>query len=126
MKRLALVLSVLLLSGCYHAIIDTGRPPSPEQIDIPWAHGFIAGLVPPNPVDAEGQCSSGVARVETEHSFLNMLAQFVTFSIYSPIHITVTCASGMEQQDEALPLVTSPEELQAALKSGVPFLLPLR
>ncbi|MEX0945669.1 MAG: hypothetical protein WDZ38_08320, partial [Balneolaceae bacterium] len=38
-------------------------------------------------------CSNGVARVETRHSFLNMLASAITFSIYSPMEITVTCAS---------------------------------
>lgn len=126
MKRFALVLAVLLLPGCYHATIETGRPPSPQQIDIPWAHGFVYGLVPPNTVQAQQQCSSGVARVETEHSFLNMLAQGLTFGLYTPIHITVTCASGEEQQDGALPTVSTREEFEAALASGEPFLVPLR
>ena len=30
--------------------------------------------------------------VETEHSFLNWLVGAVTFGIYTPIHIKVTCA----------------------------------
>ncbi len=58
-----------------------------------WAHSFIAGLVPPSIVNAEQHCTNGVARVETRHSFLNLVAQFVTFSIYSPMEITVTCAA---------------------------------
>jgi hypothetical protein len=34
-----------------------------------------------------------VARVETQHSFLNMLATIVTFNLYTPMTLTVTCAS---------------------------------
>lgn len=81
------------LTGCYRATIETGRPPSGQQIHIPWAHSFIAGLIPPATVDAAAQCPNGVARVETQHSFLNMLAQFITFSLYSPMTITVDCAA---------------------------------
>jgi hypothetical protein len=35
-----------------------------------------------------------VSKVETEHSFLNGLVQFVTLGIYTPMHLTVTCAGG--------------------------------
>jgi hypothetical protein len=32
--------------------------------------------------------------VETKISFLNGLVSLVTFNLYTPMHITVTCASG--------------------------------
>jgi hypothetical protein len=97
MKRLVQVGGICLLfvvAGCYHATINTGRQPSGQTIHQPWAHSFIAGLIPPKVVEAASTCPNGVARVETQHSILNMLAQFITFSIYSPMTITVQCAGG--------------------------------
>src|SRR5690554_2046273 len=92
-KYLIIFATPLFLSGCYHTQITTGAPASNEVYQQAWATSFIAGLVPPSIVNAENHCSNGVAKVETRHSFLNMLAQMVTFSIYSPMEITVTCAS---------------------------------
>lgn len=92
-KYLILLAFPLFLTGCYHAQITTGAQASTEVYKQEWASSFIAGLVPPNTVDVTEQCSNGVAKVETRHSFLNMLAQMITFSIYSPMEITVTCAS---------------------------------
>ena len=90
---LAIVGSFVLSAGCYRAIIETGRPASTTIVENEWASSWIAGLVPPAVVNVASQCPNGVSRVQTQHSFLNMLAQFVTFSIYSPMTITVTCAS---------------------------------
>ena len=61
-----------------------------QVIDIPWAHSWVYGLVPPAPVNASSQCTNGVAKVETEMSFLNGLVG-LTWGIYTPIHIKVTC-----------------------------------
>ncbi|TVQ01027.1 MAG: hypothetical protein EA359_14625 [Balneolaceae bacterium] len=93
-KQLVLLLALpILFTGCYHAQITTGLQSSNEVYQQAWAHSFIGGLVPPNIVNAEQHCTNGVARVETRLSFLNMLAQFVTLSLYSPMEITVTCAA---------------------------------
>lgn len=81
------------LAGCYHARIETGLTPSSEVIDIPFAAGWVYGLVPPSVVKASDTCTSGVAIVETQHSFVNSLVGAITFGIFTPIHITVTCAS---------------------------------
>jgi hypothetical protein len=35
-----------------------------------------------------------VAKVETERSFLNGLVGAITWNIYTPMHVLVTCASG--------------------------------
>jgi hypothetical protein len=37
--------------------------------------------------------TGGVAKVETEHSFLNGLVAFFTIQIYTPMHITATCSA---------------------------------
>lgn len=86
---------LFFLSGCYHAQITTGLEPSSsinDTYEVKWAHGFLYGLVPPNLVKAEQECDNGVAKVETKHSFLNQVANALTFGIYTPIHITITCA----------------------------------
>lgn len=79
-------------SGCYHAVADTGLAPSPQVIDKAWAHGFVYGLVPPSVVETASKYPQGVSKVETQHSFLNMLAQALTAGLYTPMKITVTCA----------------------------------
>jgi len=93
-KRYAIMfmlLAVVLCLGCYHATIVTGAKEG-TVIDKPWANSFIYGLVPPAVMDVASQCPGGVAKVETEHSFLNEVVGILTFGIYTPIHIKVTCA----------------------------------
>ena len=92
-RRAAAVVAAFAHTGCYHAVIQTGRPESSDVISIKWANGFIYGLVPPPVVETASRCTNGVAKVETQHSFLNMLAQFVTFGLYTPMQIDVTCAA---------------------------------
>ena len=96
MKRTTYVaIALLALSGaCYHATIDTGMVPNGQVIEKKWAHSFIAGLIPPSEVETAAKCPSGVAKVETQQSFLNMVANFVTFGIYTPMEIKVSCGTG--------------------------------
>ena len=85
---------VLLCGGCYHVSVITCAPASPTVIDKQWQNSFVFGLVPPDQLESRGQCNWGVAKVETERSFLNGLVGALTANIYTPIHVTVTCASG--------------------------------
>jgi hypothetical protein len=95
MRRLVLLAVVAVLSvGCYHATVETGRPAGSTTIEKNWAHGFLWGLVPPSTVETAQRCATGVAKVETQLSFLNMVANFITSGLYSPMTITVTCAQG--------------------------------
>lgn len=93
-KSLCLFALVFVMSGCYHAQVTTGLEASDEVYQKKWATGFIAGLIPPDMIDATEHCSNGVAKVETRHSFLNLVAQAITFSLFAPMEITVTCATG--------------------------------
>ena len=92
-RSAAAILAAFALTGCYHAVIQTGRPESSDVISIKWANSFIFGLVPPPVVETASRCTNGVAKVETQHSFLNGLAAVVTFSLYTPMQIDVTCAA---------------------------------
>ena len=94
MNRIALlVLGALVSQGCYHAVIETGKPPAPETIDKPWATSLIFGLVPPSVTETAQKCPNGVSKVETQQTFLNGVVRFLTFGIYTPMAIKVTCAA---------------------------------
>lgn len=93
-SRAALVAAAVIASGCYHAIIETGRPASGQVIQRPWANSFIYGLVPPPVWEAGTSCPNGVSKVETLHSFLNSLVGSLTLGIYTPMTLMITCASG--------------------------------
>ena len=92
-KLLAVAVLIIPLAGCYKATIHTGLAPAPNQVvEREWAHSWLYGLVPPSDLDVGSQCPNGVARVETEHSFLNQLAAGLTWGIYTPISIRAICA----------------------------------
>jgi hypothetical protein len=113
---------VLFSSACYHATITTGLPAGTEKVSKEWAHGFLLGLIAPSTVETASTCKNGAAIVETQHSFLNMLAQFITFSLYTPMQIDVTCASSNRMSlgpsapgDEIRAKDGSPEALRTAI-----------
>lgn len=90
----ACALGLVLLSGaCYHATVETGLKPSETRIVNKWAMGFAWGLVPPPTVETAAKCPNGVAKVETQHSFLNSLVAGLTSGILAPMTIEVTCAA---------------------------------
>lgn len=123
MRRTILVaLAVVVSGGCYHATINTGIAPGTQQLQNKWATGFVYGLVPPATVEAMAACGNrGVARVETQLSFLNQLVSGLTFGIFTPMEITVTCGQGQEEDD--LQQIGDAAGLQAALRSGELFVL---
>ena len=130
---LLIPLLVLPLAGCYHAIVETGQPASATVIEDKWASSFLHGLVPPDVVETASQCPEGVARVETQHSFLNMVAAAITFGIYTPMQITVTCAAGgspepgsatIEQRESATHALQAAVDHAAATRQ--PVLVRLR
>ncbi len=92
-RAAALMLVVTVGTGCYHAIVDTGRAPSPVVVEQTFAKSWIGGLIAPKPMETHSQCPKGVAKVETQHSFVNMLVGAVTFGIFTPMTIKATCAA---------------------------------
>lgn len=90
---LLLITGLFIISGCHHAQVVTDREPSAQVYEDKMASSFLYGLIPPNVVRAQDECPNGVARFETKRSFLNGLVSAITFNIYTPMHIKVTCAS---------------------------------
>ena len=96
MKKLSLMMLFgffVVFTGCYNATIDTGKTPSTVTIEEKWAAGWIVGLVPPKTVETMDKCPNGVAKVSTKLSFLNMLVGNLTFGVYTPMEVIVTCAA---------------------------------
>lgn len=124
MRRSVLLLAAaLVLSGCYHATVETGLQPGTQMLQRKWASGWIAGLVPPSTLETMQRCPGGVARVETRLSFANQLVSFLTGGIYTPMEIDVTCAAGAENE---VAQVGTPEAFREAVASGRPFVVELR
>ncbi len=94
LKSLAPVAAVFVLAGCYHATIETGLTPSTVTVEKRWAASWIGGLVPPSTVGTQAKCTGGIAKVETQLGFANMLVGFITLGIFTPMDIRVTCAQG--------------------------------
>ncbi|MFI5209457.1 MAG: Bor family protein [Gemmatimonadales bacterium] len=124
-KNALLITAFFTLPACYHATIETGAMPDTNStIEQNWASGWIYGLVPASTVSAAAKCTSGVARVETQLSFLNQVVSFLTLGIYTPMSIKVTCAAGTKtssvtpQGADTIPFTattaTLPETLAAA------------
>jgi hypothetical protein len=65
-----------------------------------------------------------VAIVETEHSFVNSLVGAITFGIFTPIHIKVTCAAGatgmrdVEHEDVLVGQAVSNESIRDAVSQA--------
>jgi len=125
--RLAITVigTVLLSAGCYHATIETGLTPSTQVIEKPWASGWILGLVAPSPVETMSKCPGGVAKVETQLSFVNQLVAWLTAYIYTPMSIKVTCAQGGHASvpsganEIRVDRAATPADLEQALRQAV-------
>ena len=112
--------AVVLGTGCYHAVIETGLTPNGEKISQPWAMGFAWGLVPPPVVNAAAKCPNGVARVETQHSFLNSLVETITWGIVTPMRIDVQCAAKRSAQNDGTVMqVGGDADFQQAVSQAV-------
>ena len=118
-RRAAAVVAAFALTGCYHAVIQTGRPESTDVISLKWANGFVLGFIPPAAVETASRCTNGVARVETQHSFLNMLATVITVFMYTPMQIDVTCASRGTASAESVIKVDQGRTAEQALSEAV-------
>jgi len=106
------LLSTVLLGGCFHTHISSGRTASytPQANDARLHHGFILGLVEvSDPVDLHEACPDGWASVHTHTSFLNGLVNGITGGIYTPQTVTVECAGALgKTAAPAMPVAEAP------------------
>jgi len=88
------IATLLLLTGCFHFhYVNTAVPPAPAAQEESWHHGFLWGIVEASPaVPVSRICPNVFARVDSEESFVNGFLQVITWSIYSPQTVSVTCS----------------------------------
>jgi hypothetical protein len=123
MWKVALAVAIVLVAACYHATVETGLTPSTQVLEQSFASSWIYGLVPPKTVSTTSRCPGGVAKVETQHSFVNQLVGFLTLGIYTPMHIRVTCAQAAASARATLNVPAQADEgvVRAAFGSAADF-----
>ena len=84
----------LVLSGCFHQVVQTGRTPGTTVVEKPWTATWLWGIVPASPIDVTSNCPGGIATVETKQTFMNGLVGALTLGIFTPRDVKVTCAAG--------------------------------
>src|SRR5688572_716244 len=84
----------LVLSGCFHQVVQTGRAPGTTVVEKPWTATWLWGIVPASPIDVTSNCPGGIATVETKQTFMNGLVGALTLGIFTPRDVKVTCAAG--------------------------------
>lgn len=124
----AALAAALLSSACYRVTVVTGAAPTATVVDKPWNHSFVYGLVPPAPVDVSKPCTAGVSQVVTQRSFLNGLVGALTWSLYTPLQITATCAAGSRTSSLGIPRerlgLPADTATAAAMNSHAPAVRP--
>lgn len=134
LRRVSMGMAVagcVLLTGCFHQVVSTGMAPGTTVVAKPWTSTWIFGLVEAKPINVRQECPGGVALVASKMSFLNGLAAGLTFGIWTPQDVTITCAGGRASLDASviqLPLgeaVTESVALAArtSRERGVPVAL---
>lgn len=93
LKMLALAVASVALSGCYRLTVTTGASAAPTVVEKPFQPSFVYGLIPPPVLNVKDQCPNGVSQVVTEHSLVNGLVAFLTFQLFTPITVKVTCGN---------------------------------
>ncbi|MBI2795150.1 MAG: hypothetical protein HYX65_00410 [Gemmatimonadetes bacterium] len=92
-RIMAVVVAASLASACWHTTVTTGKAPGSQVISDDWHTNWFFGLIPGAEVDASA-CKAGIAKVETQHSFLNLLVGYFVGIVWSPNSVSVTCAAG--------------------------------
>lgn len=91
----AAALGALALTGCYKVQVMSNPSVVRGVERSSWQNFFIFGLVGEARVDVRELCGGGqAATVETGMSFMNGLGSAVTFGLWAPRTVVVTCAAG--------------------------------
>ena len=104
----SILLVAILMSGCYQTAITMDNEPS-ERVERVRVDKFLGGLFPrtqpvlandndpvrpSDPIRGEDVCDGReVHKVETFHSFWNGVLASVTWGIYTPVTVRITCAT---------------------------------
>lgn len=106
MNRTSLVLAALLIgvvmtSGCYSHTYRTGPRPARAEADYhAWQNHIIAGLVTlSDDVSLQAICPNGAAVIHNRVTFVNGLVGAITLGIYTPTTVRIWCAGERGQAE---------------------------
>ena len=132
MKRLTLLTSALLLTGCYkmtylNGPIDDGAPDK-----IITHHTFVGGMVEQKPVMLDEHCSTGVRQIDHEFSITNFLFSYgvqlvasmtgigaIPVQWYYPHTVSLHCNDGSTVPEGAKKSETGLDSLQKQIEEAV-------
>ena len=120
MRRALALIALGALCGCYSIRYHTRAEPQADPSYSAWHHDVILGMVEASPaVNVSTICPGGVARVDSEVSVGNRLANLVTlWGFWYPSTVKVTCArAGAGDGKAAAP--AGRESAKKALKIAV-------
>lgn len=92
--RIAMVFCLIfMVSGCFRHTYVTDKPAAVHPANNKQFKGFfLYGIIPTEPqTPLQDICPNGVARIETEESFINGLASYLTRGIYTPRTARIYC-----------------------------------
>ena len=92
-RTLGALAILLTTAACFHQSVQSGLQPSSTVVEHQSVATWLWGIVAAEPIDVRQQCPTGVAKVETEQSFMNGLVGVVTLGIYTPQRLRGTCAA---------------------------------
>jgi Bor protein len=93
---LASLVLLALVSACYSTTVRSGKPVGHKAADADgrWHSGVLTGGVElSGPYDLDRLCPDGWAEIRTETSVFNEAAELLTFHLYAPQTVHVTCAA---------------------------------
>lgn len=90
----AACLAIILYAGC--ATVDMRRPLGEKTMTIEskgWGVWFLSHKIASEVIQAQNQCSNGIAKIEATQTFGSIVGSIITLGLYSSMEITVTCAA---------------------------------
>jgi len=92
--KVALLSTALALTACnaHKVTYDTRLPRG--QVHSEWTGHYLYGNIGHTDINVRRICPQGVAKIETYRSFGNGFVGAITFGIYTPRTVRITCVSG--------------------------------
>ena len=120
-RVLVFVGTAFLLSGCFASTSSYDKPSGETANNS--RNVLVVGVVDANDEsNTDVLCPAGVQSVRTVNGFVDSLLTVVTFSLYSPNHVEVTCLSGVDgfylNDDEQIRAVSDVKETAADAKQS--------
>jgi hypothetical protein len=92
LRTLTAAAALLLTSGCYNVTYMSKTRMPAAVVHEEKMNFFIFGLVGEHDIQAAQICPTGVAKIRTTETGVNVLLTIITLGIYSPRTAQITCA----------------------------------